>query len=103
MKTEKIFCDICGREGASVSKKDQKYLFTFLDTDQKKDKMKLRDNKLPISVPYFSISYAKKIGNGGIEEVDLCSNCKSDIETAASDATLDLFKKAKKNHSSKSN
>ena len=101
MKIENIFCDICGREGALTQKKDARHLVAQHGSDKdRKYILKCDDGR---SIPHFSISYAKRIHGGGVEEIDLCSHCTSTIETETSKTVFELFKKSRnKNNSSKS-
>ena len=97
MKTEKIFCDICGKEGAYTQRKDARQ--TVLSTKESQDKARIANGQDTV---YITISFAKQIGNGGIGELDLCKSCNSEIINASGEAILNLFRKAKKNRSSKS-
>ena len=97
MKIEKIFCDICGKEGAYTQRKDAKQI--VLNTKESQDKTKIANGKDTV---YVTISFAKNFHTGGIGDLDLCKSCNSEIINAPGEAILNLFRKAKKNRSSKS-
>lgn len=94
MKIEQIFCDICGKEGATTRGKDQKIL-TMSSSFAKDHKHYLIDDN---SVPMITLSFGKKNINqaGSIEEIDLCSRCSDILEVVVRNATAELILERKK-------
>ena len=87
MRIEKIFCDICGREGANTHRKDAKIL---ISNDEKMNQKEIfLDSEK--TIPYITLSFAKKNTGRGIFELDICNGCESLIKEATTEALFRVY------------
>ncbi len=87
MKIERIYCDLCGKEGAQLIGKDSNHLVVSA-TALTDAKIFIDDKK---TVPYITLSYSKRVAGGQIDHIDICRNCKEEIELATAETIQQLF------------
>lgn len=100
MKTEQIFCDICGNKGARTIKKDQ-IIPTLNANVSRNDKVFLLDKDF---VPMIALNYSKKKVHepGSVEDIDLCHSCTNDLENLIHNATIAMIRKREEKKKKKS-
>ena len=87
MKTEQIFCDICGKEGATTRKKGGQHPVAGDGAMNEKEIFLDKEKTLP----FITLSFAKKNIGGGVFDIDICNRCQLLIQEQTGTALFNVY------------